>query len=127
MPVKILEEAELEVKFSPFKEIVVMQRTVFSSPDHIARFASILAGGKTPGLYWADGVVFMYFPLPASTEVAARDLIENRRVYWTFVGYAILPEYRPIIETKEKIMVPIIDMSSNKMFRKVAHWLKTVK
>ena len=43
------------------------------------------------------------------------------------VGYAIMPEYRPIIETKEKIMVPIIDMSSNKMFQKVAVWLKTLK
>jgi hypothetical protein len=127
MSVKILETAEFKVKFSPFKEIVVMQKTAFSSPDHIARFASILAGGKTPGLYWANGVVFVYFPLPASTEIAAKDLVENRRVYWTFVGYAIMPEYKPIIETKEKIMVPIIDMSSNKMFQRVADWLKTLK
>jgi hypothetical protein len=35
-----------------------------------------------------------------------------------------MPNYRPIIETKEKIMIPVIDMSSNTMLRKVVEWLK---
>lgn len=118
---------EVDVKYEPFKEIVVMQRNIFASPDDMARFASIIAGGKTTGLYWAEGVVFLYFPLPASTETAAKALVENRRVYWTFIGYALMPKYQPIIETKEKIMVPVINMSSNPMFRKVAKWLKEQK
>jgi len=120
-------ESNVDVRYEPFKEIVVMQQNLFSSPDEIARFASIIAGGKTTGLYWAEGMVFLYFPLPASTETAAKALVENRRVYWTFVGYALMPNYRPIIETKEKIMVPVIDMSSNPMFTKVAKWLKEQK
>lgn len=122
-----MNENEVDVRYEPFKEIVVMQRNLFSSPDFMARFASIIAGGKTAGLYWTEGVVFLYFPLPASTETAAKALVESRRVYWTFVGYALMPKYQPIIETKEKIMVPVIDMSSNPMFRKVANWLKEQK
>lgn len=122
-----MDESEVDFKYEPFKEIVVMQRNLFSSPDDIARFASIIAGGKTAGLYWAEGVVFVYFPLPASTETAAKALVENRRVYWTFVGYALMPKYQLIIETKEKIMVPVVNMSSNPMFRKVANWLKKQK
>jgi hypothetical protein len=122
-----MDESNVDIKYEPFKEIVVMQQNVFSSPDDIARFASIIAGGKTTGLYWAEGMVFLYFPLPASTETAAKALIENRQVYWTFVGYAPMANYRPIIETKEKIMIPVIDMSSNPMFRKVAKWLKEQK
>jgi hypothetical protein len=119
-----MDESEVDVKYEPFKKIVVLQRNLFSSPDDIARFASIIAGGKTTGLYWAEGMVFLYFPLPASTETAAKALVENKRVYWTFVGYAPMPKYQLIIETKEKIMVPVINMSSNPMFRKVANWLK---
>ncbi|MCK4668798.1 hypothetical protein KAT21_01595 [Candidatus Bathyarchaeota archaeon] len=122
-----MDKSEVDVKYEPIKEIIVLQQNLFSSPDYMARFASIIAGGKTTGLYWAEGVVFLYFPLPASTETAAKALVENRRVYWTFVGYALMPDYRPIIETKEKIMVPIIDMSSNPMFGKVASWLKKQK
>jgi hypothetical protein len=120
-------EGAVDVKFEPFREIVVMERNLFSSPDDIARFASIIAGGKTAGLYWAEGVVFIYFPLPATTETAAKALVEDKRVYWTFVGYAMMPKYQPLIETKEKIMVPVIDVSTNPMFRKVANWLKEQK
>jgi len=117
-------KSEVDIKYEPFKEIVVMERNFFSTPDEIARFTSIIAGGKPAGLYWAEGVVFLYFPLPASTEIAAKELIENSRVYWTFVGYAFMPKYQSTIETREKIIVPVIDMSSNPLFRKVANWLK---
>ena len=120
-------ESEVDVKYEPFKEIVVMERNFFSTPDDIARFTSVIAGGKLAGLYWAEGIVFLYFPLPASTETAAKALIEDKRVYWTFVGYSLMPKYQPTIETKEKMIVPVIDMSSNSMFRKVASWLKESK
>jgi hypothetical protein len=123
----IMDESIVDVKFEPFKEIVIMERNFFATPDDIARFASIIAGGKAAGLYWAEGVVFLYFPLPATTETAAKALVEEKRVYWTFVGYSLMPKYQPLIETKEKIMVPVIDMSSNPMFRKVANWLKEQK
>ena len=122
-----MHEDEVDVKYEPFKEIVIMERNFFSTPDDIARFTSIIAGGKLAGLDWAEGVVFLYFPLPASTETAAKELIENKRVYWTFVGYSLMPKYQPTIETKEKMIVPVIDISSNPMFRKVASWLKESK
>lgn len=122
-----MDGSEVTVKFDPFREIVIMEKDSFASPDDIARFASIIAGGKTAGLYWSEGVVFLYFPLPASTSAVAKALVEDRRVYWTFVGYAPMPKYQPIIETREKIIVPVIDMSSNPLLRKVASWLKEQK
>jgi hypothetical protein len=122
-----MHEGEVDVKYEPFKEIVIMERNFFSTPDDIARFTSVIAGGKLAGLYWAEGIVFLYFPLPASTETAAKELIENKRVYWTFVAYSLMQKYQPTIETKEKMIVPVIDMSSNPMIRKVASWLKESK
>ena len=122
-----MHEDEVDIKYGPFKEIVIMERNFFLTPDEIARFTSVIAGGKLAGLYWAEGVVFLYFPLPASTETAAKELIEDKRVYWTFVGYSLMPKYQPTIETKEKMIVPVIDMSSNPMFKKVASWLKEQK
>ncbi len=122
-----MDGSEVTVKFDPFREIVILEKDSFPTPDDIARFASIIAGGKTAGLYWSEGMVFLYFPLPASTSAVAKALVEERKVYWTFVGYAPMPKYQPIIETKEKIIVPIIDMSSNPLLRKVASWLKEQK
>jgi hypothetical protein len=123
----IVDQGEVTVKFEPFEEIVVMERDFFPTPDDIARFASIIAGGKTAGLYWAEGVVFLYFPIPASTEIIAKALVEHKRVYWSFVGYSLMPKYQPIIETREKMIVPVVDMSTNPLIRKVAAWLKEQK
>ena len=122
-----MDETEVSVKYDPFQEVVIMERTLFSTPDDIARFVSVIAGGKLTGLYWAEGVVFLYFPLPASTETVAKTLVENKRVYWTFVGYSLMPKYASTIETKEKIIVPVIDISSNLILKKVAKWLKEQK
>jgi hypothetical protein len=55
-------ESNVNIKYEPFKEIVIMEKTCFASPDDLARFTSVIAGGKLAGLYWAEGVVFLYFP-----------------------------------------------------------------
>ena len=122
-----MSESEVTVKYEPFKEIVIMERTFFSTTEEIARFTSIIAGGKLAGLYWVDGVVFLYFPLPASTTAVAKALIENGRVYWTFVGYSLMPKYEPTIETKEKMIIPVVNISSDSVLKQVAQWLKEQK
>jgi len=119
-----LAEDDVTIKYEPFKEIIIMEKDYFTTSDDLARFASIIAGGKAAGLYWAEGVVFLYFPLPASTETTSKQLVENGKVYWTFVGYSFLQKFQPIIETREKMIVPVVDMSTNALLRKVASWLK---
>jgi len=119
-----MKESEVSVKYEPFKEIVIMERTSFSTPEELARFTAVIAGGKLTGLYWVDGIVFLYFPLPASTTAVAKALIETGKVYWTFVGYSKMPNYSPTIETKEKMIVPVINISSDPVLAKVAKWLK---
>jgi len=122
-----MSKTEVAVTYSPFKQIIIMEKTFFSTPDEMARFTSVIAGGKLAGLYWVEGVVFLYFPLPASTAVVAKALLEDGKVYWTFVGYSLMPKYTPVIETKEKMIVPVVDISSDPILRKVAQWLKEQK
>jgi hypothetical protein len=122
-----MSKSEITIKYAPFKEIIVMERTHFSTPEEIARFTSVIAGGKLAGVYWVDGVVFLYFPLPASTTAVAKALIETGKVYWTFLGYSHMPKYTPTIETKEKLIVPVIDISSDPILKKVVQWLKEQK
>ena len=122
-----MSKTEVAVTYSPFKQIVIMEKTFFNTPDEMARFTSVIAGGKLAGLYWVEGVVFLYFPLPATTALVAKALLEDGKVYWTFLGYALMPKYMPVIETKEKMIVPVVDISSDPTLRKVAQWLKEQK
>ncbi|MCJ7713338.1 hypothetical protein MUO66_02630 [Candidatus Bathyarchaeota archaeon] len=117
-------ENRVLVSYEPFKEIVIMERTRFSTPEKLARFVSIIAGGKLAGLYWVDGMVFLYFPLLASSQIVAKELIEKGKLYWSFIGYSIMPKYAPTIETKEKMIIPIVDMSSDQVLQTIAGWLK---
>lgn len=116
--------SSVSVSYEPFQEIVVMEKNHFSSPEELARFTSVIAGGKLAGLYWADGIVFLYFPLPASTAAVAKELLDKRKVYWTYLGYALMPKFTPIIETKEKMIVPVVDISSDPILKGVTEWLK---
>jgi hypothetical protein len=115
---------KVTVSYEPFKEIVIMEKTRFNTAEDIARFTSVIAGGKLAGLYWVDGIVFLYFPLTASNTAVAKELLEKRKVYWTYVGYALMPKYMPIIETKEKMIVPVVDISNDPILKGVAIWLK---
>ena len=121
---KLLIEDDISVKYEPFKEIIIMEKTHFPTPEKLARFVSVIAGGKVAGLYWVDGVVFLYFPLPASNQITARKLVEEKKLYWSFVGYSSMPKYSPTIETKEKMIIPVIDISTDRVLQRVAKWLK---
>ena len=117
-------ENRVSISYEPFKEIVIMERTSFSTPEKLARFVSIIAGGKLAGLYWVGGMIFLYFPLLASSQIVAKELIEKGKLYWSFIGYSIMPKYAPTIETKEKMIIPVVDMSSDHVLQTVAGWLK---
>ncbi len=118
---------DLTITYEPFKQIVVMEKTKFANAEEIARFTSVIAGGKLAGLYWVDGVVFLYFPLPATNQAVAKALLDSSKVFWTFVGYALMPKFAPTIETKEKMIVPVVDISADAILRSVAAWLKEQK
>jgi hypothetical protein len=83
--------------------------------------------GRPTGIYWAQGVAFLYYSLPPATEAIVKAMVEERKVYWAFVSYSLMPKYQPLIETKEKIIVPVIDMSQSSIFQKVSAWLKEQK
>ena len=104
-----------------------MEKTLFNTPEEIARFTSVIAGGKLAGLYWVDGVVFLYFPLTASTAIVAKELLEKHKVYWTFVGYAMMPKYQQIIETKEKMIVPVVEITSDPILKVGCSLVKRTK
>jgi len=119
-----LEGQSVDVKYEPFREVIIRECIYFPRIEELVRFADVAAGGRPTGLNWAEGVAFIYYPIPLATELAAKALIENARVYWAFVSYALMPEYAPVVETKEKIILPVINVSSSPFFRQVARWLR---
>jgi hypothetical protein len=39
----------------------------------------------------------------------------------------MMPKYMQIIETKERMIVPVVEITSDPILKSVAHWLKELK
>ena len=117
----------VKITYEPFKEIVIKEYVRFEKiEDLIFIFAQLRAGGAPVALNWANGLVFVYSPLPPDTDQLVEEFLKGR-IYWINVSFAEMPEYKPIFETRERVQVPIINLSSNPMIGQVMEWLKQQK
>lgn len=117
----------IKITYEPFKEIVIKEYVHFEKiEDLIYIFAQLRAGGAPVSLNWANGLVFVYSPLIPDTDQLMEEFLKGR-IYWVNVSYAEMTEYKPIFETREKVQVPIINLSSNPMIIQVMEWLKQQK
>jgi len=117
----------VKITYEPFKEVVIKEYTCFEKiEDLIYIFAQLRASGAPVSLSWANGIVFVYGVLPPDTDQIMDEFLKGR-VYWVDVAFAAMPEYKPVLETKEKIQVPIVNLSSNPIIRQVTEWLKQQK
>ena len=117
----------VKITYEPFREVVIKEYTRFERiEDLIYIFAQLRAGGAPVSLSWANGIVFVNSVLPPDTEQIMDEFLKGR-VYWVDVAFAFMPEYKPVLETKEKIQVPIVNVSSNPIVKQVTEWLKQQK
>lgn len=124
MPLSEKKDELVKITYEPFKEVVIKEYMRFEKiEDLVYLFAQLRAAGAPVSLNWANGVVFVHSVLPPETEQIMEEFLKGK-VYWVNVTFAAMPEYKPVLETKEKIQVPIINVSSNPIIRQVTEWLK---
>jgi len=95
------------------KEIVVLDDIMYESAEEFFRD---LALGAPPGeitVNWVDGVVFIHSAFPWN-DVTSKRYIEYGRLYWTYVRYAPMKEYKDrvvegnVVFRIRKTRVPIL-------------------
>jgi len=75
------------------KEIFVLDDIKYENAEEFFRD---LALGSPPGeitVNWAEGVIFTHSVLPWN-DVTTKEYIEQERLYWSFVRYAPMKEYK---------------------------------
>ena len=117
----------VKITYEPINEIVIKEYIRFEKvEDLIYIFAQLRAGGAPVSLSWANGLVFVNSPLSPETEDIMDDFLKGK-IYWINVSFAEMPKYKPIIETRERVQVPIINLSSSPIIVEVMDWLKKQK
>ena len=93
----------VKITYEPINEIVIKEYVRFEKvEDLIYIFAQLRAGGAPVSLSWANGLVFVYSPLPLENDEVVEDFLKGK-VYWTNVSFAEMPEYKSLVETKERV------------------------
>jgi len=127
MQISEKKDETIKITYEPFKEVVIKEYTRFENiEDLIYIFAQLRAAGAPAVLNWASGLVFVYTPQPPETDQLIEEFLKGK-IYWVNVSFAEMLQYKPLLETKERIQVPVINASSNVILRQVTEWLKQQK
>jgi len=112
----------IKIIYHPPKEIVILDYFQFSKDNLSQMFARVIHSGLPVVAYWAEGVLFIYFPLTPDTN----DLMDNYlrgRIYWSSVHFALMPKYSPSIKVSG-LEIPVVDVSEHPVMKETARWLR---
>lgn len=115
-------KSKVRVIYRPAKEIVILDYFQFSRDALDQMFARLIHSGMPIMAHWAEGLIFIYFPLVPETD----ELMENYlrgRIFWSSVNFALMPKYSPSIRVGG-LEIPVLDVSNHPILAEVARWLK---
>ncbi len=115
-------KAKVKIIYKPIKEIVVLDYFQFSKSTMDQMFARMIHSGLPVTAQWAEGVIFVYFPLAPETN----DLMESYlsgRIFWNSANFALMPKYAPSIKLSG-LEIPVLNVSDHPVLREIAKWLK---
>lgn len=121
----------LEIVHQPIKKLIVLEVVPYDTPSGLAKAIGIIMRTGQPAiLNWAEGIVFVYNPLPPTTERLMEKYLEGT-AYCSSVVFSSLPVYSPKITIEDPglgtVEIPLLDVSQNRIMRDLAVWLKTIQ
>lgn len=119
---KQVKNKKIKIVYKPAKQIVILDYFQFSKDALSQMFGRIIQSGLPVMAQWAEGVVFVHFPLTPDTN----DLMESYlkgRIFWNSVNFALMPKYAPSIKVGG-LEIPVINVSKHPILSEVAKWLR---
>jgi len=120
--VKVEGENKVRITYKPPKEIVILDYFQFSMEKLNQMFARLIQSGLPVAAQWAEGVLFVYFPLVPETDELMENYLKGR-IFWSSVSFALMPKYTLSIKV-DGIEIPVIDVSEHQLLREAAKWLR---
>jgi hypothetical protein len=115
-------ESKVKIIYQPPKEIVILDYFQFSKERLNQMFARIVHSGLPVMAQWAEGVLFIYFPLVPDTNNLMENYLDGR-IFWSSVNFALMPKYAPSIKVTG-LEIAVIDVSEHPILRESAKWLR---
>ncbi len=115
-------KSKVKIIYRPIKEIVILDFFQFSRKALDQMFARLIHSGLPVMAQWAEGLIFIYFPLTPDTDELMDHYLKGR-IFWSSVNFALMPKYSPSIRVGG-LEIPVLDVSDHPVLAEVARWLK---
>lgn len=113
----------VKITYSPIKEIIIHEMVEYSLNDFVKLMTdNVPAGNISPSVKWCDGMAFMSTGLPSTVDVVKDQMAGI--IHWAWFAYAEMQNYKPIIETASKVVLPVVDVSNNDLNKNVVDWVR---
>ncbi len=112
----------VEFVHQPPKKVIIMEYTQYSMEALSETISAIVKTGQPFVLNWAEGVLFIRFPLMPTTKELMKEFLAGN-IYWSSIMFALMPTFKSTIKAGG-YEIPIVDSSPNEIMRQAAHWLK---
>jgi len=117
-----MQEAEIEIEYTPIKHIKIMDVTQLSLKELAKRVQAMTQLGRPTLLNWAEGVAFLNIPMHFDSDDLVKKYLEGEIVFQNVV-YALMPDYKPTIKV-QTYDVYVLNQTPGKVLSAIAKWLK---
>jgi hypothetical protein len=112
-----------EFEYQPWKKVVIHEIIRYSLQHFISKSSlGVSEGGVGRPLMWVDGLVLEIIIFRDTDDIIKEKL--DGTIHYSAVTYAVQEKFQPEFKVSGNIRIPVIDVSSNKIFREMVSWIK---
>ena len=113
----------VEFEYQPWKKVIVHEVVKFPLGHFLsAHSLGIQQGQVGIPLFWADGIVFDKNVFRDTDDIIKEKL--EGKVHWSSLNYVVMQKYQPEFKVEGNIRIPVMNVSDNAVFKKMAEWIK---
>jgi hypothetical protein len=117
------ETVMVEFEYQPWRKIVVHEVIKYPLEQFLSQASlGIEAGQIGRPLMWADNIIFEIAHFRDTEDIINQKLAGV--IHWSTILYTVLEGFQPEFKVAGNIRIPVIDVSSNAVFKEMASWIR---
>jgi hypothetical protein len=117
----------VEFEYRPWKKIIIHELVEYPLDFFIMQASeNVSKGGTGRPILWSNGIVLTSY-IMQPTEDVVKDQLQGI-LHWVTLSFGHMEQYQSEFRTKDRIRVPVVNVSNHKIFGPLSKWLKkTIK
>jgi hypothetical protein len=114
----------MEISYTPYEKIIIRSYMEFDTPRSLSESiaSEIIKGIPQPRLFWANGILFRYFPFYASEAISA-ELIKGV-LNIDQIEFSLMNDFKNEIQVSSTLKLKVLNVTNHALFNPLAKYIK---